>query len=781
MRTFAVPAHDVAGAHRVATDLLMDAMVVRRAEDGGEVLGYRAAWLGSRAVHGALGVDRDSELAPWDLACALRGRSTRDGVQIRQPGLIERVVLDEQGRPDLDPSGEPRRERRAGLGSFAVSFVAPESLTREWNDSGPERRAEIERAMIAGADAALEHLRQTTRLAPRRPPDGRRIREFAHGVAALAIVRGPEHGSAGRAIQPLRAEILLVGVERSDGQVVTPKGRWVEDAEPEIAAVAGAAAADALAKARDSVRATRERARQPRLVGRDDAWVPDPWDMHRAVVGEDYARRVDDLATVYGEQFAERDDAWLQRRLAATRWRLGSLDAELAAATLGLDRQIEAADLRLWRAEEDLLVLQARADGSRASRAVPSLRGEQREGVKALRRAVDVQRDRVEALRDAAMKVADDAGKLPHQGRYLHKWMDTHAMKVAQSIAAARELAIRGRERTLHDRRSAEPAIDGATARDGNARKPPPNARRIGRGDVSASLDDLRADSDWQRTIRGEPRPALRVERRSVPAPKALDELTRVIGERRARELAERMKPVADRLGYLPSHWVEARHSELGDPRDLIDTHAALETLRVEAFQAQATTRLHYQERLIEEVLAELDAADADTDPHELRELREREQNARRWANEERAQLQRRREQEQALREDGRHLDDQLVRNGDLLLRALAYSDEHAIRREVKIGQQVERSVVEAPEHIVTLIGPPPDRSAPERAEWEAITRDIEHDRLQAQAGVDSVIRRDPRPRRDVDSRVDQLRAQRGMPPLAHELQTAVNVHDLGL
>jgi hypothetical protein len=493
--------------------------------------------------------------------------------------------------------------------------------------------------------------------------------------------------------------------------------------------------------------ATTEPAPQRRFVGRDGIWVVDPLDDCRALVGEGYAQEIDELATLYGEDHVNRGDEWLRDAVGKRSSPLAALDPELAAATLAVDDALRTAELRVLEAQEDLLALESR---SVESPAAPTLVA-----------AVNHQRDRVDRRRRAAEELAADARTLPHEGRYLHARME-NITAVAEWISLRREQAVREAEQLLTDR-GAIP--DGTAENDLVTGEPPPNARAIGRGDVSAILDARRNELHELREAQAAPGAAEIASRDRLPLrARTVNELRDAIGDARADRLSARVERFKEGLARLPDDWIARRHAELSDPERLVDRAGARETVRTEKFLDHAFNRMIDAAKYAKDLEDELGGG-AWQDQQDLRDLCK---SARRAAERELAAYDVCEAKVNALHETGRHLDAQLARHGDELVRALGYADEAVVRRDLRIRQRAERSIVDPPLAILDLVGPRPEEPGELRREWDSVVGSEELDRLEREAGAwEDMGRVDTWHREEQEAEIDRIRAERGMPPRA--------------
>lgn len=187
-----------------------------------------AMWVGSPNALAQIGLTAGTEVTSAQLELALQGRHVEpdengEHTQVRRPGTIVRDALDDRGRPRFDVQGKRVREKVPGVASVDVTNSVPKSVSVAWSQAGPEQRAQIERAVLVAANAALEHMTQTKGVVFRRGADGIRVREPAIGMAAalaLHVTARRAHGEAVPSPQ-LHVHGLIVGVERSDGELVS--------------------------------------------------------------------------------------------------------------------------------------------------------------------------------------------------------------------------------------------------------------------------------------------------------------------------------------------------------------------------------------------------------------------------------------------------------------------------------------------------------------------------------------------------------------------------------
>jgi len=703
-----------------------------------------SAYLGSPGALGALGLHRRDLVTTRGLAFAMQGRSAWDGEQIRRPGAIAPEVAELAGG-----EGDGGRSRPAvlnALTSYDLTLETPLETADAWSRGDPARRAEIEAAMLASADTLLEEIRQTANLVPRRRSDGTVGVEPARGLAASAIVEGlPELTMDEQVLRAqLRVHVLLLGVERADGALVTPVGRYLQEAEPAAAKVA----LEGLARATRGLSATPSAARDPAPEPAPSARSEDP-ESHsvehlRLLLGDDNAARVDELAELYVGRYADAPDATLTDRRTELAAPLDSLPAH-AATALDFARRLEANAVELSRAQEDRLVLETRASELGCH---PHLLS-----------ALELAREHEEAVEAHGNAVLEEANE--PNAFSLDGWVDDYGQQVAEDIGIARLQARRQQER-------AAPGLDDARLAAGNVELETPErqARSAGDGEVSEILDAWRADRHaWREEVQ-RPGAAIRIERGDVSAPSALDELGGVIGRGRAEALAQRNVPLAQWVQEQPDAWIESRLSELGAADQRLDRDAGRRTASLEA--ARETVERELRRAEVEGARLEADAEGL-KDVGRRRAMVDAAEVQYRNADEYGAQLERLDEQLERLPAKGDYLKDWTIRDGDRAALSSLYHDERAYRRERDILQAVERSVVDPPAQLQDLIGPAPDRLAAQYDEWVSVARGVEQRRLGSRSATREADGGEARQARVLDQRVARLRETQGMEARAHE------------
>lgn len=490
------------------------------------------------------------------------------------------------------------------------------------------------------------------------------------------------------------------------------------------------------------------------LIGRGNAWVPDPFDAYRDLVGE-HASELDDLATLIGEEISGRDvagqdlpgpgDGWLEDRASQLGWPLGEISPERAAATLAWDARVAEAETALKRATESALLIAGRkarvVDGAWLPDAGrPDVWRPVGDVAKRPPDGYDAERDRVDTLIGTAAELAESRAGSPDGGRYLHDFVAADKERLAESIAIARERAIRQELRAQRERALAETVRAEHGVSDLDSREPAARRRQIGVGDVSAI-------TERRRMVWAQEHPDCHIRRDQVSPPRSSDRLEPRIGLRRSVSLSVRMHPLVGWLEDQPDEWIRSRSAELGQPDASLDFDAALKERRLEAGLLNA---LHEKNRAMQE---RADFYDEDPERAAASDITADK------AEDEAYGIRRK------LRPLGARLDAWMT---DDVVLAAAYADELAIRNEIAIAQQVELSVLEPPPHITELIGPAPERHKSYRDSWEQITRAVEHERLAGQSdpqhGTETQSR-DPQLPPELDQQIDQLRAYRHMEP----------------
>jgi conjugative relaxase-like TrwC/TraI family protein len=260
------------------------------------------------------------------------------------------------------------------------------------------------------------------------------------------------------------------------------------------------------------------------------------------------------------------------------------------------------------------------------------------------------------------------------------------------------------------------------------------------------------------------------VRREDVSVPDPLERLAGALGSRRAAVLAAGMRRFEPTLARSRTRWLRARRAELGDPARHLDVRAALESRGLQRDRAivsercgEALERAAALERQAEALsfLRRAERGDLLAAARVQREL----------ADKDRAELARQDEVELELRRQGRHVDDFMARHADDAALALAIERELAIRAELEICNRVERSLADPNlhQHVSAELGDLPDPRSAEREAWESLARHVLREGIEAdlarREGRAPPRRAEPE-QRELDERVDRLRAQRGMEPL---------------
>ncbi|WP_027006151.1 MobF family relaxase [Conexibacter woesei] len=272
-------------------------------------------------------------------------------------------------------------------------------------------------------------------------------------------------------------------------------------------------------------------------------------------------------------------------------------------------------------------------------------------------------------------------------------------------------------------------------------------------------------------------RPAARVVTRDdvSPVPDPAQELVDVLGPDRADAMGVASHDHDERVRRAPEPWLTARGHELDAVLRTLDRGSARATLRRERDRAAAAELVEAAQR----AAAELDAQAA-----ELSGVRNR---GERRDLEARAATQRALAARDAERLAGvadapgttAPLDAWLSEHGDRVAEWVAVRREQAVRREVEVGNAVERAVVEPPAAVVDRVGRAPAAGAPEQAEWEDLVRATERERVgRTVAARDQVPHRglDAPQRAALDARVDAFREAHGIETINNAAEVATGV-----
>lgn len=202
-----------------------------------------AVWVGSARMLDMLGVQRDAEVVSEQLALALQGRHVISGDRLRREGWIHRY----RGRPARVAPVARRAppERVLGTKTVDLTFSAPKSVSVIWSQARPDLRAQIERAMILGAEAMLECMTQTKPVVARS-----RALEPAIGFASAVSLHVTARTAIGEQVPAPQLHVhgVVLGVERVDGLFAAPElsGMFKHGAPLEGGAVARLLLAEAM-------------------------------------------------------------------------------------------------------------------------------------------------------------------------------------------------------------------------------------------------------------------------------------------------------------------------------------------------------------------------------------------------------------------------------------------------------------------------------------------------------------------------------------------------------
>jgi conjugative relaxase-like TrwC/TraI family protein len=253
-----------------------------------------------------------------------------------------------------------------------------------------------------------------------------------------------------------------------------------------------------------------------------------------------------------------------------------------------------------------------------------------------------------------------------------------------------------------------------------------------------------------------------------------LEPYRQLLGQRRARLIEERARSLqqtmqTDDLGKL----LELRGGLVGAFNEL-DPLGARETLALERLEGRRET-IEERAREANEQANLLDAR-AQSGRHvrrtERRQLAEAADAQRRLAARDHAALERLVQTERELREQGGRIEEWITRHGDSAARAVAVERELETRRQLTNAAVAEWAVIDPPQRLRELLGPPPPKhAAQDRTEWETLIRELERDRLNAgpQGGGRASGHEHQRRQAELMARVSEFLEWRGLKPLHHE------------
>jgi len=244
----------------------------------------------------------------------------------------------------------------------------------------------------------------------------------------------------------------------------------------------------------------------------------------------------------------------------------------------------------------------------------------------------------------------------------------------------------------------------------------------------------------------------------------------RTLGDERTAGLAARAHQLRPTLAALTDEQLASDAARLAPIAHAFDTAGAIDAARCEREGDLARARADEARAAAEALRTEA----ARTRGHSGRPKRQRlEQTANvqaRIARVEEAVSERHAAALGRLDSDGRHPDQWIATSGEAAARWLATQSELDDRHERRVAAAGELAVTAPPAHIREQIGDPPERGAPERAEWEALCRELERERLER--GRDSSdglpARADARTQRHRDRRINALREARDLPALGN-------------
>jgi hypothetical protein len=615
------------------------------------------------------------------------------------------VYLVDERRPELPD--EPLRHA-----NFVLEIPAPETVAQEYPGASSERRAELERVALVSAGAALEHARRTVPIVP--VVNGEAETTFvAPGISAAAIVRTPDENGG------LRVEVVVLGAEYLDA-IVMPDPEAVEALE-RVAAGEGLEHAARLANLVPEPPAAR-------WVGRGDAWVRDPFEAWEGIVGSDKAASLGSGSTLARDAYLQMDDLKLDNTLTELGEPFAQLDPDLAAASREADDELRRVRQLQMRATEEMLLFAGR--------------GFERD--RSLDGAVNTASTEaaLEARVQQLEREYEQAGVRADVADHIEAWAMFNWQDATKWIAAARERAIRDREQELARLEIEDPAAREAVRL---AAPPPPGERGLG----------FEERHTWN---------YLMVGREEVSVPSPLERVSGLVDEAQLQWLDAVARPLSEWVARQPDEWVAQRHAELGKPDEHFDRGGAREVLWIEAHQAPLDKRLAELEgqgfssvrraSAMETISGDLFDLGGLTEP-EIREYRAV------AAKRERLDA-----QMTELQAAGRDPQAWLADRNHIVLAAV-YEHEEAIRQEMELQTEVGVAVRSPGKHIVDRVGPRRE------GEWEEVVHDLEYLRLSSEADASRGVERDHWADRQMlnqlDKRVDRLREETGMEPLAQQ------------
>ena len=330
-----------------------------------------------------------------------------------------------------------------------------------------------------------------------------------------------------------------------------------------------------------------------------------------------------------------------------------------------------------------------------------------------------------------------------------HGWGLEKYRKVAQRGRARLERLLEARDRQHEP--NARPARDATHARDQGAITSPERNR--------ANDDRALAATAAPHGLRTA---AATTEAR--PAPDHLAAYRRVLGDERS----ERLTALADSLA---PRFAAQDHSRLLAERDT----AAVAWAHLDRAGAYETRNIQ-RDRDVAETSARAALAAADSleqraaslggrGHHEERDtLRRAAGVQRRIADTDQREATRYEAAERGLHDEDRHLDDWMTSHANQAATWLAAERQLATPRERDIAASVDRAVAAPSRELLERLGDPPAQGA-HRAEWDALARRVEHDRLGRTAAIAdrSSPSREPRANRDIERRGERLNRDRGL------------------
>ncbi len=169
-----------------------------------------AMWLGGEEALAKYGLRRGGAVEEAALAQVMQGLHPETGEEVRAPGHVTEML---DGAPVLDEAGD--EVKKPVVCTYDLTFSAPKSVSILWALGGVKLRARLEQAMIASANAAVEHLVKTRPVVDRGPAEG------WVGSAAIHVTARQAKGDLVPMPQ-LHVHTYLLGVLDHKGDIRAP-------------------------------------------------------------------------------------------------------------------------------------------------------------------------------------------------------------------------------------------------------------------------------------------------------------------------------------------------------------------------------------------------------------------------------------------------------------------------------------------------------------------------------------------------------------------------------